>query len=188
MTPISILLHSIHPLLKRSCSVIVLGWLLSAVPSMNSPALAQLQKLPGAVQPDKPQIRTEATVVSPEEQRATTRRSLDEAMVEREEKVSTPSGISREEVEERLHLLDGIVTRLNSQLKLIDEREVLRKSLAAAKRSAQNWTRFSEKPPYSVLMVDEVRKRSRQGAGTGIDTETHRSAGCYATGVGKARP
>jgi small-conductance mechanosensitive channel len=55
--------------------------------------------------------------------------------------------------------MDGIVTRLNSQLNLVDERVMLRKKLAAEKQRAQNWTGFSEKPPYSVLMVDELQER-----------------------------
>lgn len=38
-------------------------------------------------------------MVSPEEQRANTRRSLDEATAEQEQRLSPPPGISREEVE-----------------------------------------------------------------------------------------
>lgn len=149
---------SLLPLVKRVCTLL-LAWLFSLLLAQDSPALTKLQSIHGSMQTDSTQGKTEARVVGPEEQRALTRHSLDEAKAERERRISTPPGISREEVEERFHLLDGTVTRLNSLLNLVDEREALRKSLAVVKRRAQDWTGFSERAPYSVLMVDELREQ-----------------------------
>lgn len=142
---------------KRGGGISPLAWLLSAIMLTAVPAPAQLQKLPGTAQTVRTGNVSQATMAGPAEQGAITARALEEAKAERERSFVTPPGISRQEQEERRQLLNGIVTRLSSQLNLIDEREKLGKSLAAAKQQAQGWHGFSEKPPYSVLVVDELR-------------------------------
>jgi potassium-dependent mechanosensitive channel len=131
--------------------------LLIAAPAfMGSPGFAQPPKLTNFLSADKKESRPEAKVASPEQQQEIAKRALAEAQAERDRTVITPPGISRQEAEGRYLLLDGLITRLTSQLNLIDERKELLNARNAAEQKAKNWNGFSEPPPYSILMVDEM--------------------------------
>ena len=129
---------------------------LLACPAVNAPAFAQMPKLLNVTQADKQESETEPKAVSPEQQREITKRALTEAQAERDRALAASHGISRQDVKERYRLLDGLVTRLNSQLNLIDEREEFRRALTAAEQKAKSWAGFPDPPPYSILMVDEI--------------------------------
>jgi len=125
---------------------------------MCSRAFAEIPKLSRVLSADKNESRPEVKAPSPEQQREIARRALAEAQAERDRTVITPPGISRQEAEERYRLLDGLITRLTSQLNLIDERKELLNAGTVAEQKAKNWAGISEPPPYSILMVDEMRE------------------------------
>jgi small-conductance mechanosensitive channel len=123
---------------------------------MGSPAFAQMPKLLSATQPDKKESEKEPKAVSTEQQREITKHALTETQAERDRALAATNDISRPEVKEKYRLLDGLVTRLNSQINLIDEREEFRLARTAAEQKAKSWAGFPKPPPYPVLMVDEL--------------------------------
>ena len=124
--------------------------------ALSSPAFAQIPTLSSITQPDKQESEAEPKAVSPEQQRESTKRALAEADTERDRAVAAPHGVSRQEAKERYRLLDGLVTRLSSQLSMINEREELRGTRAAVEQKAKSWAGFPDPPPYSILTVDEL--------------------------------
>lgn len=134
----------------------VLAVLLFTASSVNSPAFAELPKLLSVVKAGTQKSESEPTEVTPEQQRKITKRSLVEAQREKDRALTVSPGISRQDVNERYRLLDGLVTRLSSQLCLIDEREELRNTRTDVEHTAKSWAGFPEPPPYSILLVDEL--------------------------------
>lgn len=119
-------------------------------------AFAQIPKISGITQAEQQESGAEPKAVSPEQQREAVKRALAEAEAERDRTVAAPHGISRQDIKERYGLLDGLVTRISSQLSLIDERDELRRSRKAIELKAESWAGFPEPPPYSILMVDAL--------------------------------
>ena len=141
-------------------------------PVFSPSAFAQTPKIPGITQADKQAGESEPKIVSPEQHRDAVKRALAEATAQRERSVTAPQGISQQEAKERYLLLDGLVTRISSQLSFFDELDELRRSRKALELKAGSWAGFAEPPPYSILQVDELVRsvltaRSRvQGLGT----------------------
>lgn len=133
--------------------------LMAASALVGSPAFAQVPKLLQVPPADKQESQPEVQEASPEQQREIARRALVEAQAERDRTVITPPGISRQKVEARYRLLDGLITRLTSQLNLLDERKELLYARTAAEQKLKSWVGFPEPPPYSILMVDEIREK-----------------------------
>lgn len=131
--------------------VLLLAWL-----AVCPPAFAQLPTLSSVTQVDKQESGAEPEAVSPEQQLKTTRLALATAETERDRALVATRGNSRQEEKERYRLLDVLVTRLNSQVSLINEREELRRSRTVDEQKAKSWAGFPEPPPYSILMVDEL--------------------------------
>jgi small-conductance mechanosensitive channel len=123
---------------------------------MGPSAFAQIPKLLNVTPSDTKKSETEPKEVSPEKQREISKLALKKAETERNLALADSHGISQKDAIERNRLLDGLVTRLNSQLSLIDEREELRRTRTAAEQRASSWAGFPEPPPYSILMVDEL--------------------------------
>jgi small-conductance mechanosensitive channel len=168
-----ITIKSVLPIRWRRMFTTVLAAVLITAPAfMGSTAFAQVPKLLRVPAADTKESRPGVKVVSPEQQRELARLALAEAQADRDRKVITPPGISRQEAEERNRLLDGLITRLTSQLNLIDERKELLNARTAAEEKAKNWTGFSEPPPYSILMVDEMREtvQAARAKARGLDS------------------
>ncbi|WP_306535209.1 hypothetical protein [Geobacter sp.] len=68
-----------------------------------------------------------------------------------------PAGITLPEQEEKRRLVGSLVTFLQARLSYLDELEEVRSSRTATERKAASWKGFSEKPPYSILMIDTLR-------------------------------
>lgn len=130
--------------------------LLLACLAVCPPAFARIPTLSNVIQADNKESGAEPKEVSPEQQLQTTRLALTKAETERDRTLTATRGNSRQEAKERYRLLDSLVTRLSSQLSLINEREELRRSRTAVEQKAKNWAGFPEPPPYSILMVDEL--------------------------------
>lgn len=137
---------AVVPLLLLAC--------LAATPS----AFAQVPKLLSVTQADKQESGAEATPVSPEQQLEIAKLALTKALAERNRALAATRGNTRQDAKERYRLLDGLVTRLNSQLSLINERQELRRSRTAVEQKAKSWAGFQVTPPYSILMVDELMR------------------------------
>lgn len=137
-------------------TVAMLALLLAAPLVTGSAAFAQIPKLSNILPLDSQQNSTNLKKVSPEQQRKTITAALAEAEAERDRMLAASAGIDRQDVKEKYRLLDGLVTRLNSQLNLINEREELRHTRIAVDRKAQSWAGFPEPPPYSILKIDEI--------------------------------
>lgn len=136
-----------------------LGAVLMATPVfMAWPAFAQSSRLSSVLTEEKKEGRPEVTEASPGQQREIARRALAEVQAERDLTEIAPPGISRQEAEERYRLLDGLIVRLTSQLNLLDERKELLSARTAAEQKVKSWTGFPEPPPYSILLVDEMRE------------------------------
>lgn len=120
------------------------------------PAFARIPTLASVTQADKQESGAEPKAVSPEQQLGITRLALTKAETERDRALAATHGNSRQDVKDRYRLADTLVTRLSSQLSLINEREELRRTRTAVEQKAKSWAGFPEQPPYSILMVDEL--------------------------------
>lgn len=69
---------------------------------------------------------------------------------------SLPPGISQAELDERLRDLEQMVLSVTRSIKNINANAEARKELERARGSDAAWTGFTENPPYSLLMVDEL--------------------------------
>jgi small-conductance mechanosensitive channel len=67
-----------------------------------------------------------------------------------------PPGISQTEVDDRRQDLEQVILTIPRLLKNLDSNAEAKRALEAAKNTNAAWTGFSEKPPYSILMVDEL--------------------------------
>ena len=140
----------------KSAFALFVTVLLLTNPLFSPPALAQVPKISGLLQGVKQENEAAAKAVSPEQQREIAKRALVEAQKERDRALAVSLGISTQTENERFHLLDGLVTRISSQLSLLDQRDELRRSRTALEQTTQSWTGFAEPPPYSILLVDEL--------------------------------
>lgn len=67
-----------------------------------------------------------------------------------------PPGISQAEVDDRRQDLEQIILTIPRLLKNLDSDAEVKKAIEAAKNTNAAWTGFPEKPPYPILMVDEL--------------------------------
>ncbi|WP_161947499.1 mechanosensitive ion channel domain-containing protein [Trichlorobacter thiogenes] len=152
-----------------------LAVVLMSVATCYSAAFAPLPKQFTSTQADTQESKTATKAITPEQQIEIARRALTKAQSERDQALAASEDSSRQEVQERNRLLDGLVTRFGSQLSLIDEREELRRARVVADQKTKSWSGFHDPPPYSILVVDELmgsvlaaRSRS-QGLSTNQD-------------------
>ncbi len=140
---------------KKTCAI-GLAVVLLSVTICYSSAFAPLTKQLNSAQADKQESKTETKAMTAEQQIEIARVALKKAQSERDQALAASDDASRQDVKERNRLLDRLVTRFASQLSLIDEREELRRAHAAADQKTKNWSGFSQPPPYSILLVDEL--------------------------------
>ena len=69
---------------------------------------------------------------------------------------SLPEGITSEEVQDRRRDLEQMVLVATRALKYLDATADARKTLEASRSEDEAWTGFKDKPPYSLLMIDEL--------------------------------
>ena len=67
-----------------------------------------------------------------------------------------PQGITQAEVDDRRQDLEQIILSIPRLLKNIESNAEAKRALEAAKNTNAAWTGFAEKPPYTILMVDEL--------------------------------
>lgn len=136
--------------------ILLPGMLLAAALLTATPLPAQTPNLlPGAPADGTP--AAEAAPAQQKEQRERLLKALAEARTER----SSLPAATPQETEEQVRLLEGVIGRIISQLKLLDERDEVAQAKAAARQALQTWTGFSEKPPYSIFFVDRINSQVR---------------------------
>lgn len=145
---------NILPVRWMGMSVNVLALLLLTCLLFSPSAFAQIPKLANIMKTDKAGSEPEEKAVSPEQQLEITKAALTKAQAERA--LAAVPGNARQDLKDKFRLLDGLVTRINSQLSLIAEREELRSARTVAEQKAKSWAGFPEPPPYSILKVDEL--------------------------------
>lgn len=138
---------------KRALAIIWTVLLFADPEFTGSQACAQT---PNPLNVIKPDTKGSAKAVTPEQQREIAKQALIEAEAERDLAYAASHDISRQEIKEKFRLLDSLVTRLNSQLNQIDERQELRRSRTSANQKAKSWVAFPQPPPYPIIMVDEL--------------------------------
>lgn len=67
-----------------------------------------------------------------------------------------PQGITQAEVDDRRQDLEQIILSIPRLLKNIDSNAEAKKALEASKNANASWAGFADKPPYTILMVDEL--------------------------------
>lgn len=98
--------------------------------------------------------------VQPQEDGAALSRALEAAQAafhQASAAADRPAGASREEVLERNHLMGELVTSLQHTIEATERLPDLRQRVAAQEARARDWSGFPTPPPYSVLLVDQLR-------------------------------
>ncbi|MGB3426990.1 MAG: hypothetical protein WBA53_02340, partial [Burkholderiaceae bacterium] len=68
-----------------------------------------------------------------------------------------PPGTSTAEILQRLTLARTLASTYEKQLNSLEKAEAARRRLDEQKRASEAWHGFEQPPPYSVLVVDELR-------------------------------
>ncbi|HVJ44932.1 MAG TPA: mechanosensitive ion channel domain-containing protein [Luteolibacter sp.] len=76
-----------------------------------------------------------------------------------EAETQLPSGISADALAERRRDLDQTARTLNRTATLLQSIPDARKAADVAKAAESDWSHFPEKPPYSLLLVDDLQSR-----------------------------
>lgn len=71
---------------------------------------------------------------------------------------NAPAGVSLQDIATRRLLLQRLVRLLEQQLSYASELERAKNRRQEVARQAQTWTRFTEPPPYSILLTDRLRE------------------------------
>lgn len=101
-----------------------------------------------------------AATAQAEEDIAGLRRSLEAAQAAQGQILGAeapPSGATQEEVLERNHLMGGLIASLRHTLEAKERLPELRRRVATQEKRTREWRAFPTPPPYSILMVDQLR-------------------------------
>ncbi len=130
------------------------------VAGLIQPAHAQLDALKKAVAAEEP-----AKAAAPEKPEET-RKRLEQWLQEARDGLARldapgaagglPAGITTTELDERRRDLEQMILALGRALKNTHSVADARKNLENSRAAVADWSGFSEKPPYSVLMIDEM--------------------------------
>ncbi len=148
----------IVPMKFLSSHIPVRWWQMAAVLLLAAPqwASAQLPSLKGVMNnKDTPK---QEIAEKPEEARARLEQWLKDAhdTLTRLENPTLPADIGKEEIENRRHDLERMVMAVTRSLKSLAGVADARKGLEDARAADAAWSGFKERPPYSLLMIDEL--------------------------------
>ncbi|HTH15136.1 MAG TPA: mechanosensitive ion channel domain-containing protein [Magnetospirillum sp.] len=100
------------------------------------------------------------TAVEAGDETASLRRSLEAVQATYRQALTAnerPAGATREEVVERNQLMGELVASLQHALEAAERLPSLRRRVAAQETRTREWTAFPNPPPYSILIVDQLR-------------------------------
>ena len=149
----------------RACARLSLALLLGALAAFTTPVVrAQIPGLPGAA---KPAAADAATATQPtesdEQQRARLLAQVEQARSQRERLAADPAvfgalpGVPGEELSKARNALNQLVLSLEGQLRLLDERRSARAERQDIEKANREWKGLGP-PPYSLLLVDDLRE------------------------------
>jgi small-conductance mechanosensitive channel len=146
---------------RTSYAVAALAALLSAGAAGQVPGFPSL--VPDPLRPAATVTRTPSAprAGSAESREATVERlrkqiaAVNEA---RTQAAPVPAGISEGEVDDLVETQGLLVMSSEVQLRALDELDQVRAAREAARAANRDWTAFDQPPPYSILMVDELRE------------------------------
>ncbi|GAB3129367.1 mechanosensitive ion channel domain-containing protein [Novispirillum itersonii] len=139
--------------------ILRLGILGLLVTAMTGPAGAQSPVLPLAGPAGGP-AGTAASAPQSADDGAGLKRALEAAQAAFRRAAATvdlPVGASREEVLERNHLMGELVASLQHTIEATERLPELRQRVAMQEVRTREWSRFPSPPPYSILLVDQLR-------------------------------
>lgn len=122
------------------------------------PALTRLNPAAG-----RPAKSSEPVTQTMDERRVQAQRWLDEALALRrrlssnDPEIAPPPGTDAEEVQRRDQLAELLIFYNQATLHYLNELEDARLARELAENKARAWTGFDEPPPYSILLVDQLR-------------------------------
>jgi len=70
-----------------------------------------------------------------------------------------PDGIKPSSLTSRKRDLEQIILTLNRHLKSLETKEEIEKSHGSTRATLEGWSGFTEKPPYSILQLDELENQ-----------------------------
>ncbi len=133
-------------------------WVLIALPlTVAVPAHAQVSALKNAVETPKPH-----TSEKPEDTQTRLQQWLQESrdLLARFEDPNTastlPEGVTVADLESRRRALEQLVLTLTRSLKTSGSNQDATKELETARAEDSGWTGFTEAPPYSILLIDDL--------------------------------
>ncbi|HEX4884686.1 MAG TPA: mechanosensitive ion channel domain-containing protein [Casimicrobiaceae bacterium] len=85
------------------------------------------------------------------------RKEVDEVNADRARSAPLPGGILPAEVDDLMEARAALVASNELQLRTLADRDRVAAAREAAEAVARNWRGFDAPPPYSILMVDELR-------------------------------
>jgi len=127
------------------------------------PAAAQIPGLPGLTGDAKPpQTKAAAAPETPEQAKARAAEQLDAARDLRdrladETATGAPEGIGTEEISAARQALGQVIFSIDGQERAQQDIADARRARADAETASRQWTGFAETPPYSMLMVEDLR-------------------------------
>jgi small-conductance mechanosensitive channel len=122
-----------------------------------SATLGQGAVIPGVTPPKADAPAKADAAESTEQRRARIAKLLDEARAESERAAEPPPGIDPHEASDLRDAQFRLVTAYDIQLRALDEIERARSGRRDAEARERDWHGFDSPPPYSILMVDDLR-------------------------------
>lgn len=137
-------------------------WLLvvatASLPIFASVTCAQIPGLPQVTQPKAGSPPKAEAQESAEQTRARVRKLLDDAREQSERPAQpVPAGIEPREIAELREAQLKLVIFYDVQLRTLDQLDRARAARQAAEARERDWTGFDTPPPYSIVVLDQLR-------------------------------
>lgn len=135
--------------------LVLLGWIVGTV-TVSGQTPLQKAVLAPSPEANLPTAAADSPAKSLEIRLAEARANL--AALGDADLTNAPTGISPEDIWVRRTALQRLVRIYEQQSSNVAELETIRTRNAEIEREAQTWTRFTEPPPYSILLTDRLRE------------------------------
>jgi potassium-dependent mechanosensitive channel len=127
-----------------------------AGPAVSEAAFPQFPKAPVVTDEKSSKSALQPQTQDIPSQRAEITRELAEAEASLESQSAPPAGINSAEINERRRLMEILISRKQALLSAVSELGEAQAARKEFEQKAVSWRGFSEKPPYSILRLDEL--------------------------------